>query len=184
MHFSRIQYLRMSICWPKGQHLLTKVLDLNIHTLSFLWLFLQLPETVWGLRNDTNSEKSAEKVKIHESPLLTLVDCAIYIAQSTKANKGDSWVLRFSPLFSLLASFLSLQTVSGSWKNSHRKLRVCTLRSENLVNMCWPFGQHIVLYINGVPVNSVHTLFGKNAFLIFIRGRVWNDDTTSIYCRK
>ena len=66
-------------------------------------------------------------------------------------------------------SFLSPQTVSGSCKNSQRKLRLCTLRSENLVNRYWPFGQHIVLYINGVPENCVPPRFRKKAFLIFIR---------------
>ena len=53
------------------------------------------------------------------------------IAQSTEVNKGDSWILRFSALFSRLVSFLSPQMGSGSCKNSHRKLRHHFIKSDD-----------------------------------------------------
>ena len=92
--------------------MLTNFLDLKVHTLSFLWIFLQLPETVWGLRNDTNSEKSAENLKTHESPLLTSVDCAISRKELTRGTPFHG--------FSNLSTFFGIQNIpessDGFWK--------------------------------------------------------------------
>jgi len=36
---------------PKNQQKLTKILDLVKGGLSYLWLFLEFPETIWSLQN-------------------------------------------------------------------------------------------------------------------------------------
>ena len=60
--FTRVRYTRCSKCWPKGQHLLTKISDLVKEVLSSLWLFLWLPETVWSLRNCLYTKKRPKKI--------------------------------------------------------------------------------------------------------------------------
>ena len=45
------------------------------------------------------------------------------------------WIYPFLTRLKLHKTFLSDQEVSESYKNSYRKLRVCTFRSESLVNM-------------------------------------------------
>ena len=86
------------------------------------------------------------------------------IAQSTKVNKRFSCIYRFSAVFLLLPSFLSPQMSSGGYKYSYRKLRVCTLRCEILVNGCWPFGQHFSCLVDHVSVNNVCGQLWKSEF--------------------
>ena len=56
------------------------------------------------------------------------------IAHRSKASGRVSWISTFFEVFSPLPTFLSPQMGSGSYKNSYRKLRVYTLRSQILVN--------------------------------------------------
>ena len=48
------------------------------HTFSFLWLFLQVPELIWWLRNVPISKQSPKNVRIHEWPHMALADGMIY----------------------------------------------------------------------------------------------------------
>ena len=67
--FTAIKLKEVSICCLKGQHPLTKIQDLKVYTLSFLQLFLELPETFWGLRKVLYSKKSAKTaVSINTPP--------------------------------------------------------------------------------------------------------------------
>ena len=52
---------------------------------------------------------------------------ARYIAQLSKANIRSTRIYTFFGVFSPLPTFLSPQMGSGDYKNSQRKLRVCTL---------------------------------------------------------
>ena len=56
------------MCCLKGQHPLTKIQDLKVHSLSFLQLFLELSETVWGLRKVLCIFKLAKKLGIQVYP--------------------------------------------------------------------------------------------------------------------
>ena len=106
------------------------------------------------------------------------------IAQWSEAIIRFSWICTFFGLFSTLPTFLSSQKGSGSCKNSHRKLRVYTFRSQNLVNMCWPFSQHIDTLRSCVFVKCPWLIFVKNVFLIFTSDYVPKHDSRSLYCRK
>ena len=70
--FTAILLKEVSICCLKGQHPLTKIQDLKVYTLSFLQLFLQLPETFWGLRKVLYNKKNSKITKsINTPPLVT-----------------------------------------------------------------------------------------------------------------
>ena len=57
---------------------------------------------------------------------------------------------------------------SGSYKNSHRELRHSFSRSEILVNMCWPFGQHWVALLDHISVKNGFWPHVKKCFVVYI----------------
>ena len=59
---------------PKGQQKLTTFSDLVEEGLSYLQLFLELPDLIWGLRNVAISKKYAQNYEIHESCQMGLAD--------------------------------------------------------------------------------------------------------------
>ena len=66
--FTAIKLKEVSICCLKGQHPLTKIQDMKVCTLSFLQLFLELPETFWRLRKVLYPEKSPKITKHRSTP--------------------------------------------------------------------------------------------------------------------
>ena len=108
----------------------------------------------------------------------------LYFAQRSKAIYNRLWISTFFVVFSRLPAFLSFLMGSGSYKNSYRKLRVYSFRSQNLVNMCWPFSQHIDTLSNCVFAKCPWLVFGKNVVLIFTCGYVPKHDYRSLYCSK
>ena len=72
-----------------------------------------------------------------------VIQLLFHISRKNMTRGGVASVYcRFGTFF-VYKTFPSPQKVSGSYKNSYRKLRVCTFKSKNLVNGCWPFRQHI-----------------------------------------
>ena len=63
---------------------------------------------------------------------------------------------------------------SGSYKDSYRKLRAYTLSSNILVNMCWPFGQHIHTLYDVHVRKWALWISGKRDFPVYKRGTPWN----------
>ena len=59
---------------------------------------------------------------------------------------------------------------SGSYKNSHRELRHSFSRSEILVNMCWPFGQHWVALLSHISAKNGFWPHVKKCFFVYIQG--------------
>ena len=58
---------------------------------------------------------------------------------------------------------------SGSYKNSHRELRHSFSRSEILVNMCWPFGQHWVALLSHISAKNGLWPHVKKCFFVFLQ---------------
>ena len=59
---------------PKGQQKLTTFSDLVEEGLSYLQLFLELPDLIWGLRNVYLGKKRPQNLRIHESCHMALAD--------------------------------------------------------------------------------------------------------------
>ena len=86
---------KVTFLLPKGQQKLTTFSDLVEEGLSYLQLFLELPDLIWGLRNVPISKKYAKNLRIHESCYMALADGMIYIMPSAKAMCSHSWIRRF-----------------------------------------------------------------------------------------
>ena len=84
--FTAIKLKEVSICCLKGQHPLTKIQDLKVYTLSFLQLFLELPETFWGLRKVLYPKKSPKITKHISNPPLWSYFCAISRNPATRSR--------------------------------------------------------------------------------------------------
>ena len=84
------------------------------------------------------------------------------IAPKYDQRKGCLWINPFLTRLKLHKTFLSDQEVSESYKNCYRKLRVCTFRSESLVNGCWPFRQHFDSILTCTCPNKSFSHFAKS----------------------
>ena len=105
-------------------------------------------------------------------------------AQSSKATISFSWIVTFFRGFLPLPTVLSPQIRSGSYKNSYRKLRVCSIRSQILVNGCWPFRQHIDTLRDCIFEKWPRLLYEKSVFSVLTSGCVRKHDLRSLYCRN
>ena len=122
----------------KGQQKLTTFSDFVEEGLSYLQLFLELPETIWSLQNRLYTKKYHFSCNMSGFVKPNLAfgliysrgrKPKIYIAQKYDQRGGLLLCFAVLALFLGYKTFLSNQKVSGSYKNSYRKLRMYTFRS-------------------------------------------------------
>ena len=76
--------------------------------LSFLQLFLELPETIWGLRKALYTKKSpkiTKPINTHMSGQFFARYKAPYIAEVTNPNTPPDWVNGFFDFFNYINDF-------------------------------------------------------------------------------
>ena len=107
-----------------------------------------------------------------------------YIAPKCNQRGGLLLYTAVLALFFVYKTFPSPQKVSGSYKNSYRKLRVCTFKSKNLVNGCWPFRQHIHRLFNRIAVKSLIATLRKVILEVYKVRQVRIRDIRLVYYRS
>ena len=139
-------------------------------------IVLSRPEQVWN--------RCSKRDSLFECRLRNICVNICHIAQFTDQGQFLPSVSTFLTSFLLYTVVLSDQEVSGSSEDSYRKLRVYSFRLEKLVNMCWPFRQHVVSYKICI-IGKMHIFwYRKKQFLIHTMICSWDHDFWSLYHRK